>query len=173
MTDTKDHWENIYSENEPDDVSWYQDSPVVSLALIKATKMSGLPFKSAKELKEAQEDVRRSVWRRLEEAKVINEMIKREEFGFWTEEFREGLVCCYGEKKDNLVRVYSEGKGIKININKELADAAPSSEALLGVLVKSMSESFANTYYKAKGILPASEMVPDQDTLAKTARGKK
>ena len=129
-------------------------------------KMAGLPFKTAKELKEAQEEVRLSVWRRLEEAKVINEMIQREEFGFWTDEFREGLVCCYGEKNDNLVRVYSEGKGIKININKGLADAAPSSEALLGVLVRSMSESFANTYYKAKGILPVVDLIPDEKTVA-------
>ena len=140
-------------------------------ANVTLQKMAGLPFKSAKDLKEAQEDVRRSVWRRLEEAKVIHEMTGREEYSFWREEFREGLVCCYGEKNDNLVRVFSDGKGIKININKGLADEAPSSEALLGVLVKSMSESFATTYYKAKGILPVVEMLPEEDAAKKVRKG--
>lgn len=132
-------------------------------------KLSDLPFKTAKSLKEAQEEVRLSVWRRLEEAKVIEELTRREEYGFWREEFKEGLICCYGEKNDNLVRVFSEGKGIKININKGLADASASSETLLGVLVKAMSESFATTYYKAKGILPACDVTQDAEALK---RGK-
>lgn len=121
-------------------------------------KLAGLPFKSARQWKEAQEAVLMQVWRRMEEAKVINELVKRGEFSFWSEEFEEGLVCGYGEKSDvNLVRVFSSGKGIKIQINRSLADAAPSAEHVLGALVKAMSESFAATYYRAKGILAASE----------------
>lgn len=121
-------------------------------------KLSGLPFSSAKAWKEAQDAVQMQVWRRMEEAKVINDMLQRPEYKFWSEEFKEGLVCGYGEKGDaNLVRVYSDGNGVKIAINRSLADAAPSAEAVLGSLVKAMSESFATTYYKAKGILPASE----------------
>ena len=121
-------------------------------------RLAGLPFSSAKAWKEAQDGVLLQVWRRMEEAKVINEMLKRPEYEFWTEEFKQGLVCGYGEKGDaNLVRVYSDGNGVKIAINRSLADAAPSAEAVLGSLVRAMSESFAMTYYKAKGILPASE----------------
>lgn len=121
-------------------------------------KLAGLPFNSAKAWKEAQDAVQMQVWRRMEEAKVINEMVKRPEYKFWTEEFKEGLVCGYGEKGDaNLVRVYSDGNGVKIAINRSLADAAPSADAVLGSLVKAMSESFATTYYRAKGILSASE----------------
>jgi hypothetical protein len=121
-------------------------------------RLAGLPFGSAKAWKEAQEAVLMQVWRRMEEAKVIHEMLKRPEYKFWTDEFKEGLVCGYGEKGDaNLVRVYSDGNGVKIAINRSLADAAPSADAVLGSLVKAMSESFATTYYKAKGILSASE----------------
>lgn len=121
-------------------------------------KLAGLPFTSAKAWKEAQDAVHMQVWRRMEEAKVINQMLKRPEFSFWKEEFQEGLVCGYGEKGDaNLVRVYSEGTGVKVAINRSLADAAPSAEAVLGALVKALSESFAGTYYKAKGILSATE----------------
>lgn len=126
-------------------------------------KLSGLPFASAKAWKEAQDAVQMQVWRRMEEAKVINEMLKRPEYKFWTEEFKEGLVCGYGEKGDaNLVRVYSDGHGVKIAINRTIADAAPSAEAVLGSLVKAMSESFATTYYKAKGILSASEALNEE-----------
>ena len=31
----KDHWENIYKDKSPLEVSWYQQQPVISLALIK------------------------------------------------------------------------------------------------------------------------------------------
>jgi hypothetical protein len=121
-------------------------------------KLAGLPFKSARAWKEAQDAVLMQVWRRMEEAKIINEMIQRKEYQFWHDEFKQGLVCVYGEKGDeNLVRVASNGQGVQISINRSLADAAPSAEAVLGSLVKAMSESFANTYYRAKGILPASE----------------
>jgi hypothetical protein len=121
-------------------------------------KLAGLPFSSAKAWKDAQDSVHMQVWRRMEEAKVIHEMLKREEYRFWVNEFKDGLVCAYGEKGDtNLVRVFSEGSGIRIAINQSLADAAPSVEAVLGALVRAMSESFAMTYYKAKGIVYASE----------------
>ncbi len=124
-------------------------------------KLSDLPFKSAKSLKDAQHEVQLHIWRRLEEARTLNQMLQRNEYKFWHEEFSKGLVCGYGERTDNLVRVFSEGKGIQININKDLAASVPTSEALLGTLVKSMSESFAMTYYKAKGILPNEDKVPE------------
>lgn len=118
---------------------------------------SALPFKSAAEMKDAQEQVRYYIWRRMEEAKLMHEFVNREEYAFWREEFKEGLVCAYGEKSDlNLVRVYSEGRGIKIDINRSLAEVAPSSETVLGALVDAMSRSFASTYYHAKGILRSS-----------------
>jgi hypothetical protein len=126
-------------------------------------KLAGLPFESAKELKDAQKAVQMRVWRRLEEARILEEFLDREEFKFVREEFREGLRCGYGERSESLVRVFSEGKGIQIQINKDLADAIPSSETLLGVLVRAMSDSFAGTYYKAKGIMPATN--PDEDVL--------
>lgn len=119
-------------------------------------KLSDLPFKTAKALKDAQHEVHMHIWRRLEEARALHQLLDREEYSFWHKEFQQGLVCGYGEKTDNLVRVYSQGQGIQIDINKDLASSVPTSEGLLGTLVKSMSESFATTYYKAKGILPVA-----------------
>jgi hypothetical protein len=68
------------------------------------------------------------------------------------------LVCDYGQESEELVRVFSEHPGIKIAVNKTLAATIPASEAIVGVLVKSLSESFANTYYKAKGVLPTDDV---------------
>lgn len=117
-------------------------------------KLKGLPFESATELKKAQEQILREVWGRLEQARALNELIGRPEYAFWRAEFRSGLTCGYGDKKGQLVRVFSEGEGIQVDIDKDLASKTPSSENILGVLVRSLSESFPTTYYKAKGIIP-------------------
>ncbi len=37
MLDTKAHWENVYATKAPNQVSWYQTHPVISLELIGAT----------------------------------------------------------------------------------------------------------------------------------------
>lgn len=40
MFDKKSHWENIYLEKSPLDVSWYQKEPTLSLALICNTRIA-------------------------------------------------------------------------------------------------------------------------------------
>ena len=35
MTDRKTHWENVYNNNSPLKVSWYQKEPLLSLQLIQ------------------------------------------------------------------------------------------------------------------------------------------
>ncbi|MDO9181213.1 MAG: hypothetical protein Q7U04_02335 [Bacteriovorax sp.] len=126
---------------------------------VTTQRLVDVPFKSAKSLKDAQDQIRLQVWRRLEEAKVINEMLKLDNYKFWHDEFSHGLVCSYVEESDmSLVRVSSEGNGIKISINKALAVSAPLGETVLTQLVRAMSESFAQTYYKAKGMIPTSDI---------------
>jgi hypothetical protein len=118
-------------------------------------KLANLPFKSAKALKDAQDQIKLTAWRRLEEARVINEMLKSEDYQFWHDEFAKGFVCQYVEDDDSsLVKVFSSENGIHISINKLIANAAPLEETFFTQLVKSISESFAMTYFKAKGILP-------------------
>lgn len=38
--DKKTHWEEIYTESKPDEVSWYQSSPELSLRMIEAARLS-------------------------------------------------------------------------------------------------------------------------------------
>ena len=116
-----------------------------------AERLAGLPFTSATELKASRREILLAAWNRLETAKAVHELSQREEYQFWQEEFAQGLVCRYGGEGEELVRVYSDGPGIKITVNQELADTLPyNGTILVGVLVKAMSESL----YKARGILP-------------------
>ena len=39
MSETKKHWENVYRNKSPLDVSWYQQEPVLSLALIASAQL--------------------------------------------------------------------------------------------------------------------------------------
>ena len=40
MTDRKEHWEQIYSDRNPLEVSWYQKEPAVSLRLIEHCELA-------------------------------------------------------------------------------------------------------------------------------------
>ena len=45
MSDRKSHWENIYGEKAPQEVSWYQKEPALSLQLIRNTHLAhGAPI---------------------------------------------------------------------------------------------------------------------------------
>ena len=40
MTDRKTHWENVYTNKSPLQVSWYQEEPALSLLLIRNTQLA-------------------------------------------------------------------------------------------------------------------------------------
>ena len=45
MSEKKQHWENVYRNKSPLEVSWYQQEPVLSLLLITSTQLSrGAPI---------------------------------------------------------------------------------------------------------------------------------
>lgn len=118
-------------------------------------KLAGVPFKSASEMKKVQNEIQMNIWKRLEEARVINELSKRPEYKFWEEQFKMGLTCSYGRDKEELVKIYAnDNGGLQINIH-ERNGRDVSTECLLEVLVKAMSESFGSLYFRAKGMLPA------------------
>lgn len=119
-------------------------------------KLAGTPFQTAEELKGAQAEILEETWRELERARARKQLVQKEEYRFFVETFEKGLLCKYGESNDNLVRVFLGPNGIQIAINEEMK-SAENSEALLGVLVKSMSESFIASYLKAMGLIPLSD----------------
>ena len=98
------------------------------------SKLRGTPFSTAEELKKVQQEILEETWRKLEKARAKQQLTKRGEYAFFVETFRKGMVCKYGEKNDNLVRVsLEEDQSIKISISEEMK-TRENSEHLLGVL---------------------------------------
>jgi len=129
---------------------------------ITKDKLKGTPFSTAEELKKAQAEILEDTWRRLEKAKAKRELTKKEEYSFFIETFRKGMVCKYGEKDDNLVRVsLDEDSSVKISISEDMR-SKENSEHLLGVLIESMSSSFLTNYLKAMDIVEDDTEVEEQ-----------
>lgn len=129
---------------------------------ITKDKLRGTPFTSAEELKKAQAEILEETWRKLEKAKAKRELTKKEEYSFFVETFRKGMVCKYGEKNDNLVRVSLDAdSSIKISISEAMR-TKENSEHLLGVLIESMSSSFLTNYLKAMDIVEDDREVEEQ-----------
>lgn len=127
--------------------------PHSSTASATREKLAGLPFEKASDLKKAQDELRYQMWKRLENARLFNELSQKEEFQFIKDEFKNGLSCNYGDEADYLVKVFSDGIGVKIDINKDLVKNIPNSKAFVETLIRSMGDTFSKSYYQAKGIL--------------------
>lgn len=129
---------------------------------ITKDKLKGTPFSTAEELKKAQAEILEHTWRRLEKAKVKKELTNKDEYRFFIETFQKGMVCKYGERDDNLVRVSLDtDKSIKISISEDMR-TKENSEHLLGVLIESMSSSFLTNYLKAMDIVEDDTEVEKQ-----------
>ncbi len=117
-------------------------------------KLENTPFKSAAEMNDASHDIQMQVWRRLEYSRVFQQMTDNENYRFVQDELKQGLTCGYGEEGAYLVRVFSEGVGVKISINKDLVKEIDKSEGFVEALIRSTSDSFSKSYYQIKGMLP-------------------
>ncbi len=135
------------------------------------TKLENTPFKSAAEMNEASKDIQMQVWRRLEYSRLFQQMTDNKNYEFVKEELRQGLVCNYGNTVDgDLVRVFSEGVGIKISINKDLVKEIDKSEGFVEALIRSTADSFSKSYYQIKGMLPSEG--PEMQEPAKKTKNK-
>lgn len=133
-----------------------------STAAVTREKLAGLPFEKASDLKKAQDELRFQMWKRLENARLFNELSQKDEYQFIKEEFKHGLSCNYGDEADYLVKVFSEGLGVKIDINKDLVKNIPNSKAFVETLIRSMGDTFSKSYYQAKGILAPDTVSIDE-----------
>ncbi len=134
-------------------------------------KLENTPFKTAAEMNEASKDLHMQVWKRLEYSRLLQDMTDNVNYRFVKDELKEGLTCKYGENAEGyLVRVFSEGVGIKISINKDLVKEIDKSEGFVEALIRSTADSFSKSYYQIKGMLP-TEGTELQETLKKS-KGK-
>jgi hypothetical protein len=122
-------------------------------------KLENTPFKTAAEMNEASREIQLQVWKRLEYSRVLQQMISNDGYKFIQEELKQGLSCGYGEEGTDLVRVFSEGVGVRIAINRDLAEV-DKSELFVEALIRSTADSFSRSYYQIKGMLPVESSDP-------------
>lgn len=133
-------------------------------------RLAGTPFETAAEFNAARNEILEETWRQLERARATRELLKKDDYQFFAEIFEKGLLCKYGENNGNLVRVFLSSDGIQIAIDEEMK-TGESSEALVGVLIQSMSSSFMSNYLKAMGMM-AQEFSPEVEAKAKSKNKK-
>lgn len=118
------------------------------------SKLENTPFKSASEMNRVSQDIQMQVWRRLEYSRLFQKMTENENYQFVKDELKQGLICNYGDNDGYLVKVFSEGVGIQISINKDLVKEIDKSEGFVEALIRSTADSFSKSYYQIKGMLP-------------------
>ena len=144
-----------------------------SSANVTKERLSGTPFSSMAELNVASNELRAETWRQLEKARLKRELLGKEEYKFFLDPFRKGMVCRYGEKNDSLVRVYlSADGGIQVDINEEMK-SAENSEALLSALIKSTSDSLFSNYLKSMDIIAPADGTEETQSSPRGKGSKK
>lgn len=133
-------------------------------------KLAGTPFHTASEMNAARDTILEETWRELERAKAKRDLLAKPEYNFFLDPFKKGLLTRYGEKNDNLVRVFLGADGIQIDINEEMK-SSENSEALLGALIRSMSDSFLSNYLKSLGIISPPDTL-DGDAEKRASKKK-
>ena len=68
----------------------------------------------------------------------------------------------------HLVKVFSQGKGVEIDINHDLVNDIPQGSAFVECLIRSLGDTFSKSYYQAKGI-----MMRDQHSIEDIVRAVK
>ena len=123
--------------------------------------LKGTPFEKSSDLKKARHELKRKTWEQMEKARIFNEILQKPDYEFIKQEFAEGLRCRYGSDKEHLVKVFSEGTGVQIDINKELVKHVPHSGTFVETLIRSLGDTFSKSYYQAKGIIPTEHSLDD------------
>jgi hypothetical protein len=125
------------------------------LANATEERLRATPFTNVGELDAETKAIRLAVWRRFAEAKIINELMTKPELRFVVEEWREGLIASFGiNSKDRIFKVYSEGKGLRLEVNKALTEKLEAHEAkLIESIVRAGIEGFGLLYLKGKSIV--------------------
>lgn len=126
-------------------------------------KLRATPFQSVAELEAEAKAIRLSVWRKFNQAQVIHELLTKSENAFIVEEWKEGLVAFYGnDSKDQIFRIYSEGKGLKLKLNKEFTQTLGEHEMnFVEGVVRAGIEGFGSLYLRAKSLVAEQSSVFD------------
>ncbi len=124
-------------------------------------RLRATPFGGVELLDSEEDSIRLSVWRRFTESKVIEELLTKPEFKHVTEELKAGLSCSMqGGAKDHIYKIFSEGKGMKLEVNKKFAESLGEHQVrFFQGVVQAGIEGYGALYMQMKGLLtrPSTE----------------
>ena len=87
-------------------------------------RLRATPFDAVDTLDAEEKAIRLATWRRFTESKVVEELLTKPEFTNVREELKAGLSCVLNSyPKDNLYRIFSEGRGLKLELNKKFVES--------------------------------------------------
>ena len=124
------------------------------------SKVHSSPFASATELNAVSANLRLELWTRLENARILNELIDSEPFANVKKELKTGISCSFGSSQAELVKVFSEGTGIQISLNKELFSEVNDPGHAESV-IRALADTFSKSYLAIKGLTPSHKPNPE------------
>lgn len=118
-------------------------------------RLRATPFSSIEDLDSETNSIRLAVWRRITEGKIIDELISKPECKYLIDEWKAGLLCFFGnDSKNSIYRIYSEGQGLKLQLNKDFAKSLADHEVtFLEGVVRAGIEGYGALYLRSKSII--------------------
>lgn len=127
-------------------------------------RLRATPFEGVHDLDAEEKDIRLSVWRRFTESKVVEELLTKPEFKHVGDELKAGLSCSLNgqvaSQKDYIYKISSEGKGMKLEVNRKFAESLGDHQIkFFQGVVQAGIEGYGALYMQIKGLLskPHSE----------------
>ena len=135
-------------------------------------RLRATPFKGVDSIDTEESSIRLSVWRRFTEAKVVEELLTKPEFKHVGEELKAGLSCSLnGNPKDQIYKVFSEGKGMKLEVNKKFAESLGDHQVrFFQGVVQAGIEGYGSLYMQMKGLLSRATTETGELKPAKTKK---
>ncbi len=127
-------------------------------------KLRATPFAGVDALDSEEKAIRHSVWRRFTESKVAEELLTKPEFTHVVEELKAGLSCSMnGGTKDAIYKISSEGRGMKLEVNKKFADSLGEHQVrFFQGVVQAGIEGYGSLYMQVKGLLARPSVDPKE-----------
>ena len=100
----------------------------------------------------------------MTEAKIVDELLTKPEMARVSEELKAGLSCSLhgSTSKDQVYRIFSEGVGMKLEVNKKFADSLGEHQGrFFQGVVQAGIEGYGALLLQVKGLLKRPAQSPD------------
>ena len=126
-------------------------------------RLRATPFENVSDLDKEAKAIRLAVWRRFNEAQSIHELLTKSENSFIIDEWKAGLIAYYGENsRDRIFKIFSEGTGLKLELNKEFTSALGDHEMrFIEGVVRAGIEGYGVLYMRSKSMIKEIELNTD------------